>query len=248
MKTCSLLVLFVILVSTTHISAQDAPTILSKMDKTVFSIEDKTVNMRMVMLNQKSGKEKEKEAILMQKGQDKKLFRYTAPESDAGISTLALPNDEIYVYLPMFKKPKKITNLAESGVFNNSDFSINDMANQTYSEKYMSRKLPDEEGNFVLYLTPTSDKPEWNHVVVYIDKVEFYPVRFDYYNQRNEFEKQALYQYTKVDGHWVAEQVSMEDFNKDHKTTLYMSEIKINSGLSDDLFTLENLAPAEETN
>jgi len=241
----ALLSLAAIIFSNLAFSQNDAEGILAKMDETVFSIEDKTVNMRMVMLNQKSGKEKEKEAILMQKGQDKKLFRYTAPESDVGISTLALPNEEIYVYLPMFKKPKKITNLAESGIFNNSDFSINDMANQTYSEKYMPRKLDDEEGNFVLYLTPKDEKPEWNHLVVYIDKQHFYPVRFDFYNQKNEVEKQALYQYTQVGGHWVAEQVSMEDLKKDHKTTLYMSDIKLNSGLADDLFTLDNLAPPE---
>lgn len=243
MKTLRFPLTIITILTLTAATAQDAAYILSKMDETIFAIEDKTVNMRMVMLNQKSGKEKVKEAVLMQKGQDKKFFRYTAPESDAGIATLALPNEEIYVYLPMFKKPKKVTNLAESGVFNNSDFSINDMANQTYSEKYVPRMLPDENGQFVLYLTPTAEKPDWNHVVVYVDQQHYYPVRFDYYNHQNEVEKQAVYQYTKVGGFWVAEQVSMQDLKKEHKTTLYMSDIQINSGLKDDIFTLENLAP-----
>jgi outer membrane lipoprotein-sorting protein len=141
-----------------------------------------------------------------------------------------------------------VTNLAESGVFNNSDFSINDMANQTYSEKYIPRKLPDENGQFVLYLTPTNEKPDWNHVVVYIDQQHYYPVRFDYYNQQNEVEKQALYQYTKIGNYWVAEQVSMEDRKKEHKTTLLMSDIKVNTGLDDNIFTLDNLVPPDAGN
>lgn len=227
-------------------SAQDAATILSKMDQTIFAIKDRSVSMRMVMANLKSGKEKVKEAVLYQKDMDKKLFRYTAPESDAGISTLALPNSEIYVYLPMFKKPKKITNLAESGIFTSSDFSIDDMANQTYSEKYTPEVLSSEGDAFVLNLTPNDEKPVWTRVEVHVDKRFYYPVRIDYFNKKNELEKQAIYKYTEVSGYWTTEEVSMEDMKKKHKTTLYMSDIKVNQGIDDDLFTLENLVPEEE--
>ncbi len=237
-----------VLISFTSIalSAQDAATVLARMDATIFAIKDRSVNMRMVMTNLKSGKEKVKEAVLYQKDMDKKLFRYTAPESDAGISTLALPNSEIYVYLPMFKKPKKITNLAESGVFTSSDFSIDDMASQTYAEKYTPEILSSEGDAFVLNLTPKDEKPVWARVEVHVDKRFYYPVRIDYFNKKDELEKQALYKYTEISGYWVTEEVSMEDMKKEHKTTLYMSDIKVNQGIKDDLFTLENLVPEED--
>ena len=226
------------------VKSQDAASILKKMDETVFSIKDKTVSMKMVMLNQKSGKEKVKEAILMQKG-NQKLFRYTAPESDAGIATLSLPNEEIYVYLPMFKNPKKVTNLAESNAFNKSDFSIEDMATRTYSEKFTPGLISIDGEYYVLDLIPKEEKPTWVHIVVHIHKQHYYPVQFDYYNDKGEIEKQSKHHYIKAGNFWAADEVSMEDFRKEHKTTLYMSDIQVNTGLSDDLFLLENLVPAD---
>ena len=228
--------------------AQDAANILSKMDATIFAIKDRSVTMRMVMTNLKSGKEKVKEAVLYQKDMDKKLFRYTAPESDEGISTLALPNSEIYVYLPMFKKPKKITNLAESGIFTSSDFSIDDMASQTYSEKYSPELLNSDGDVYVLSLAAKDEKPVWSRLEVHVNKRFYYPERIDYFNKKDELEKQAIYKYAEVRGYWVTEEVSMEDMKKQHKTTLYMSDIKVNQGLKDDMFTLENLVPEEEQN
>jgi len=244
MKVMRILFICLFVASITILNAQkDAAAIVAKMDATVFSAKDKTIYMKMVMINTKTGKEKEKEALLYQKGNDRKLFRYTAPDSDSGISTLSLPNNEIYVYLPMLKKPKKITNLAESGVFNSSDFSLDDMANQTYSEKYTSEMISSDGEYFVIKLIPKGDNPAWDHVVVHINKQYYYPVQFDFYSKPDEMEKQAKYKFKKVDGLWVAEEVSMEDFKKEHKTVLHMLDIDVNTGLSDDIFTLENLVP-----
>jgi outer membrane lipoprotein-sorting protein len=58
-------------------------------------------------------------------------------------------------------------------------------------------------------------------------------------------QKFALYNYRKVSDVWVADEVSMEDVKKQHKTTLKMTNIKINQGLDDSLFALESLAPTK---
>lgn len=235
------LILGLLFIGTFGLQAQDAASILTKMDASLSAVKDRQVNMQMTLLNLNSYKQKFKEAVLWQKGADRKLFKYTAPESDAGISTLSLPNGEIYVYLPMFKTPKKMTNLAESNAFNKSDFSIEDMATQTYSDRFTPELVSSEGDIFTLKLVPKDPKYSWSYIVAYIDKEHYYHAQFDYHNAKGELEKQAKYQYTQVEGLWVTEQVSMEDFKKKHKTTLYMNDIKVNQGLSDDMFTVENM-------
>jgi len=42
--------------------------------------------------------------------------------------------------------------------------------------------------------------------------------------------------------YWVATEVSMENVVKNHKTRFIMSDIKINTGLKDEMFTPENMA------
>ena len=241
----TILAFFIALCNIVGNAQTDANAILKKMDATIFAIKDKTVNIKMVMVNLKSGKEKEKQAILMQKGTQMKLFRYVYPASDSGIATLSLPNGEIYLYLPLFKKPKKITNLAESNAFNSSDFSIEDMATSAYADKYTPSLKSSSGTNYVLDLTPKISNTSYKHLVVYINKQNFYPEKFEFYDKKNVMVKTSKYHHVKINGFWIADRVSMEDLKKMHKTTLYMSDIKLNQGLSDDLFTLENLVGEE---
>lgn len=237
------LVFFCFVYGKTALYAQEnADDLLTKMDQTIFGIKDRTANIEMLMINLKTGKQKQKTAILLQKGANKKLFRYTSPKSDSGIATLSLPNDEIYLYLPLFKRPKKITNLAESNTFNKSDFSVKDMATKPYAEIYTPEMLPTTDTAHVLNLKPKTDNSSYSHVIVYINKIYFYPEKFEFYNRKGQKVKQSIYHYILIDGYWIADVVSMEDLKKRHKTRITMSEIKINQGLKDELFTVENLA------
>ena len=233
---------FTLIYSSVRVIGQtDADQLLLKMDQTVFAAKDKSSRIEMVMINQKSAKEKTKKAMMMQKGSNMKLFRYTFPKSDSGIATLSLPNNEIYLYLPLFKKPKKITNLAEKNAFNQSDFSVSDMATKSYAENFTAELISTNELTYVVDLKPKSDDFPYSHMVVYINKKYFYPEQFDFYDKKNQMIKKATYNYIKIQSYWISDEVSMEDLKKDHKTTIYMSDIKINQGLKDELFTLENL-------
>ena len=130
-----------LLIIATNSYGQDANSLLKKMDQLTFDIKDKSSNIEMTMMNLKTKKKKVKKGIVIQKDGNKKLFRYTYPKSDEGIATLSLANGDIYLYLPLFKKPKKITNLAESNMLNKSDFSIGDMASSSYSEMYNAKLI-----------------------------------------------------------------------------------------------------------
>ncbi len=125
-------------------TSQDAKTILENMDKIIFSPKDKQGKVT-IILTDKAGKEKIREAIMLQKGRDKKLYRYTKPESQAGIATLSLSDDVMWLYMPAFEKPKKISMLAKDQSFTGTDFSYEDMANitlcrQIYAEFTGNRK------------------------------------------------------------------------------------------------------------
>jgi outer membrane lipoprotein-sorting protein len=237
--------LIVLVFVTTVVNAQDTKTILLKMDRTIFAIKDKKVDVEMIMINLKNNKQKVKKAVLMQKGTDKKIFRYTEPKSDAGIATLSLPNGEVYLYLPMFKKPKKITNLAQKNSFNQSDFSLKDMATRPYSDEYIPSKISTSSKQYVLKLKPKDTNAAYSHLVVYINKSYFYPEKFEYFKAGQKV-KESVYKYKKIGNYWVANSVSMKDIKKQHMTKLLMTNIKINQGLKDDIFTVDNLVSGKK--
>ncbi len=218
----------------------EATAILLKVDKTVFALKDKTADVEMVMVNLKTEKTKVKKASFFQKGMDRKLFRYTYPKSDDGITTLTIPG-AVYLYLPMFKKPKKITNMAEGNAFNKSDFSLEDANTRYFSEIYTPELVGDNPTNYILKLVPKEAVPSYGYLVATINKTNFCVEKMEFYNKKGERAKVSVSEYIKIDKYWVVSSVSMTDIKKKHSTKFIMTNIKINTGLSDDLFTVENM-------
>jgi len=222
-------------------SAQDASDLLQKMDALMSAPKDREATMQMV-LTDKSGKVKEREALIQQKGTDKKLYRYTKPEKQVGTSTLTLPGDIMWLYMPAFDEPTKITLLAKSGSFSGTDFSYEDMSSKPYSERYTPEIAESESAeNWVLTLTPISKKSKYSKIVLTLNKANNYPVKMEYFDGRGNHFKTSTYKYAKKDGYWYAEEVLMSDHKKRHSTKIVMTNIKFDQGLSDDIFTVENM-------
>jgi outer membrane lipoprotein-sorting protein len=218
----------------------DAGRVLTKMDNTMMAVEDKVADIEMEMTNLNTGKGNVKRALFMQKGADKKIFRYTFPKSDEGIATLTLPG-EVYLYLPMFKKPKKITNMAQSNTFNKSDFSLSDAGLMPYAKFFAPEMLNTTASDYVLDLIPKQEIDNYSHLIVTINKKYYYPEKIEYFDKKKNKIKEAIYKYQDIDGYWIADVVTMTDLKKNHKSTLTMTNVKVNQGLTDEDFTVEKL-------
>jgi outer membrane lipoprotein-sorting protein len=220
--------------------SQDPVSILWKVDKVIFAPKDKQGKVKMI-LTDKSGSEKIREAVMMQKGINKKLYRYTQPESQAGVATLTLPGDETWLYMPAFGKPKKIDLLAKSQAFTGTDFSYEDMEPRTYSDRFIPKLLEAKDTEYVLELTPKSAHSEYSKVIAHIHKVNSYPILLEYFDKQNKKIKEATYVYEKIGSFWNAKEVTMTDLRKSHSTRTLMTDVKFDQGLPDDLFTVERL-------
>jgi outer membrane lipoprotein-sorting protein len=240
--SCLLLVAF-LFAALADAAPQDAKTVLDNMDKIIFSPKDKQAKVTMI-LRDKTGKEKVREAVMLQKGNDKKLYRYTKPESQAGIATLSLSNDIMWLYMPAFEKPKKISMLAKGQSFNNTDFSYEDMNTTPFSDRYTPFLLQTQKDEYLLRLVPKSTKSSYSQIIVSIHKSYGYPIMMEFYNTQGKKFKEADYKYEKVGKYWNAAEVVMKDLEKNHSTKILLSEVKFDQGLADDLFTVGNMKPS----
>jgi outer membrane lipoprotein-sorting protein len=243
LKNTSLLLLLLFFAALMDASAQDAAVILEKMDNIMFAPSDKQGKVT-VILKDKNGKEKIREASIMQKGTDKKLYRYTKPESQAGMATLSLSDDVMWVYMPAFGKPKKISMTSKDQSFTGTDFSLEDMSMTPYAARYTPELLESGGDAYVLSLIPKSTKSYYSKIIVKISQMYGYPLTMDYYDLKGKKFKEATYTYEKIGKYWNASEVVMKDLEKNHSTRTLLSEIKFDQGLTDDLFVVENLKPS----
>ena len=234
---CSLIILF----NFSSLQAQSAKVLLQNMDLLIAAPKDKEASVLM-LITDKSGKEKKREASLKQKGKFKKLYRYTKPEKQAGIATLSLPDDLIWLYMPAFGKAIRISLLSKSQAFTGTDFSQEDMSGIPYSDRYDPIIINANDPDFyTLELTPKSKKTKYSKIILTMDKTNYYPIKMEFFNKSNNYFKLATYKYKKQDNYWYAKEVIMTSVLKKHSTSILLTDVKFDQGLDDEIFTVENL-------
>jgi outer membrane lipoprotein-sorting protein len=229
----------VIAVSMLSVNAQDASTILKKMDDVMFSPMDMTGKMKVVMTD-KNGKQEIREATIQQKGTDKRMFRFTSPASQAGITVLSLPDDVMYLYLPAYSKERRIASSAKNQNFAGTDFSYDDMESKSYSEKYTPTLLKTEPTEFIVELRPKGQS-DYSKIIVSINKTNYYPESMEFYDRGNNKIKTAIYTFKKVGNYWNAAEIEMTNLKTNRETKMQTSEVKYDTGLTDDDFTVRKL-------
>jgi len=211
--------------------------------------EDQTSTMKMVLIDKK-GKENVREVKLWTKGERKRLIKFLSPADVKGVGFLVLDADldseKMYLYLPAFKKIRRIAGSAKGESFMGSDFSYSDIGSSNYSQDYGVKRLPDEDSQYVLELErkPGSDK-DYAKLVMWVSPEVFVPTKIEFYEIKKAMGKEALdlrkkmttNKIEKVGKYWIPEKIVMEDLKKDHRTILELSDIKFDTGLSDELFT-----------
>lgn len=230
---------FILMAATFSVNAQDAATILKNMDDMMYAPKDLTGKNQIILID-KNGKEETREATIKQKGTDKRFTRFTSPASQAGIGVLALPNDVMYLYLPAFGKERRISASVKNQNFAGTDFSYDDMEAKPFSEKYTPKLIQTEGDVHVLELTPLG-RSDYSKIIININKTNYYPELMEYYDKGNKKIKVAKYTFKQIGKYWNATEIEMTDLKKNHKTKMLMSDVKYDTGLSDDEFTVRKL-------
>lgn len=150
--------------------------------------------------------------------------------------------DDRWLYIPILRKVQKVPENAEDDGFEAIDFSLTDMSPRPTALD--SHELLDEEmvGQRAYYLVKSVPKrPDpgypYSQVVKWVSKDGFLKERADYYDLGGELLKQQFITWKQVGDAWVWEKVVMKNARTGLQTVLSISEIQVNSGLADTIFT-----------
>ena len=221
------------------VNAQDAASIIKKLDEVMYAPKDMQATNTIVLID-KNGKQESREATVIQKGTDKRLMRFTSPASQKGIAVLALPDNVMYLYLPAFGKERRISSSVKNQGFAGTDFSYDDMEPKPFAEKFSSKLIKQEGTAYVMELTPKSQS-DYSKIIARINKTNYYPESMDFYDKGNNKVKTSKYTFKKVGKYWNATEIEMTDLKKNHTTKMQMADVKYDTGLTDDDFTVRKL-------
>ena len=214
-----------------------AEEILSRVDQTINAPRDQKAEAKLI-LTDKAGRQKERMIRVFQKGTSMRLFRFLSPADQKGISVLSLPDNVIYLYLPAFKRVKRIASHVKNNRFAGTDFSYEDLEAKEYSKSYTPRLIREETEAFVLELIPKDRNSEYSKQIMWVRKDSYVVIRAEFYNRKGKLYKELAQQgIQNIDGYWIPRQTQMKDLMKNHSTTMVLDEVTFDSGLADSIFT-----------
>ena len=206
---------------------------------------DDLVNQTVMILTNSKGKTRTYKMISKSKnGSEKQIIWFMEPKDDRGIAFLKIEHEnrdaEMRMWLPAFKKVRRISSKKKSDSFMGSDLSFEDLSNRRLNSNDYKR-LEDAKwlgrDCYVLETVPKKEsKSNYFRHVSWIDKNHMNILKEQSFNKRNKLEKEKHFSYEARGEYQLIKKVTVENLLKKHATEITFSDMVINSGINDKLF------------
>lgn len=215
-----------------------ASQILEKVDEIYSAPKDRTAMLKLVLID-RNGNEQTRTIKMLQKGTDMRIGKFLSPADQKGIGFLSLPGGIMYVYLPEYKKTRRIASHVKNTKFAGTDFTYEDMEAKELSEDWNPELEGSDNGCYILSLTAKEGThTDYGRQRVWVNKDTFYPEKIELYDRGKNLRKVITSeQIEKIDGYWTARMTTMKDLKANHKTKMILEEVEYDSGIKESTFT-----------
>ena len=221
--------------------AADGGSVLAKLDKDASAFADISYISTMEIWKNGS-KKKTLQFDMVMKGLDKQYINFTAPGDVAGMKILMV-GESLWMFSPEFQKVRMVAAHAQSQGFLGSEFTPEDMK-MTGLRAHFDADISGSSGNeTTLTLTPKAEFPSsWSKLELTIDKTKGGVTRIKYFDgSGTAVREQVRSGWSKVEGKAFPTKISMKNLKTGAETKIQLSDIRVNTGVEDALFSKRTL-------
>ena len=211
--------------------------------------DDQTSNLTMTLVN-KTGSERVRKIKQFKKDfgkVDKKIMFFLSPADVRNTSFMNWTyddnskSDDQWIYLPALKKIKRISSDSKSDYFMGSDFTYDDLGDRKLDDdthKLLREETINKKPCYVVESVSKDEDYMYSKTITWIRKDNFVGVKKEFYDEDGELLKiLTIKKVEKISGFWIITHSEMKNVQKNHKTTIILSDVKINSGVPASKFT-----------
>lgn len=247
-------------------AASLSPEAMMKKNDEARRVNDFEAKAKITTGTEGEGREKIKEFTLSRKVQsdgvhNSTLTRFHSPAEVKNEGVLIIENasgrNDVLMYLPNFKKVRRVESQQQSGSFMGSVFSYSDIATP-HVEDFKYKVLKEEKCTgseasgvtcSVIECVPVNDdvkeRTGYSKSLLWIRHDNFMSTHAEYYNLDGEHFKDLEMSEVKIidekNKKWLAHQVYIKNLKTKEYTRLQFSNVKANKGLTDSIFTQQYL-------
>lgn len=213
---------------------------------------DSSSKIKMQLINA-SGQIRERSLILQSKEFQegtRTYLEFIAPPDIAGTKLLIHEHnnstDDLWLYLPAIRKVRRISSSQKYRSFVGTDFSYADLGSRNVDDYTYKINGQDTLRKKVCYILVSNERDgvdtQYHRIVSWVDTMSWIPLKSEMYDENNNLYKRLnTEQLKQFSGVWMPQKLTMENVRDDTKTILNFEDIRINTGLNDNIFTQRNL-------
>lgn len=177
---------------------------------------------------------------------EKKIMFFTAPADvrDTSFMTWSWDDgrpDDQWIYLPALRRVQRISADSKNDSFMGSDFTYDDLGERhpdADRHRIVRRESINGNATIVVESIPVDSGAAFGKTLTWVLDGEWIGLRREYYNRSGVLYKTLEVQdFRREAGVWVITRMTMSDHGRNHSTTIELSDVQLNSGLTDDLFS-----------
>lgn len=206
--------------------------------------KDMIVDLTMVLTNRKG---KTRSSILHSISKDdgkKQMIWFLSPKDDKGVAFLKIEHtgkeDEMRLWLPAFKKVRRIASQQKGDSFMGSDLSYEDMTNRELEENTYKLSGEEEINGQNCYILESIPKPEvestYSRHITWVTKVDYNPIKEESYDRAARLHKTKLFKYQNIKNYTIIKEIYVENVLKKHSTLLTFDNVEVDTGIDDNQF------------
>ena len=206
--------------------------------------KDMIVDLTMVLTNKKG---KTRSSVLHSVSKDggkKQMIWFISPKDDKGVAFLKIEHtgkdDEMRLWLPNFKKVRRIASKQKGDSFMGSDLSYEDMTNREldeYSYKLLGQEEIQNQDCYILKSIPKQEvKSTYSRHVTWVTKKDYNIVKEESYDRTGRLFKTKLFKQQNINNYTVLKEIFVENVIKRHSTLLTFDNIEVDTGIEDSQF------------
>ena len=178
---------------------------------------------------------------------EKKLLVFSAP---ADVRDTAFMNwsysdpgrpDDQWIYLPALRSVRRISAERRNDSFMGSDFTYDDLGERhpdLDTHRLEGTETIDGRTVYIVESVPRDGSSAYGRTRSWIAEGIWIGLRREFYDRAGEHIKTlTVNEYREIDGFWTIERMVMKNEVSGHSTTMELSELRLDTGLPENLFT-----------
>ena len=210
--------------------------------------EDQTSNLTMTLIN-KNGKERIRKIKQFTKDMsdvEKSIMFFQSPADVKNTSFMSWTydndkSDDQWIYLPALKKVKRISSDSKSDYFMGSDFTYDDLGDRKIDDdthELIGSETIDGVDYYVVESIPKDKEYMYSRTKTWIRKDNFIGLKKEFYDEDEDLLKVLrIKKFEEISGFLVITSSEMENVQKDHRTTMILDDVEINTNIPSSKFS-----------